>query len=152
MLDKANIQYGSLSRQEITLKDLTFGNASDKEISATHQNLQQDDEANHITIHNLKLARVYRPTIRIFSDISNTSKSIHECVQDDFVCDFWKCNNNETIPASAVCNGTSPSGKSDCSDGSDESDALCKGKSIKRNYILIGLCCHIFFGVVYYGK
>ena len=69
-MDKANIQYGSLSRQEITLKDLTFGNASDKEISATHQNLQQDDEANHITIHNLKLARVYRPTIRIFSDIS----------------------------------------------------------------------------------
>ena len=150
-MDKANIQYGSLSKQEITLKDLT----SDKEILPTYQNLRsqnQDEKANHITFHNLRLARVYRPTIRIVSNLSNTSKSIHECVQDDFVCDFWKCNNNETIPASAVCNGTSPSGKSDCSDGSDESDALCKGKNIKRNYILIGLCCHIFFGVVYYGK
>lgn len=43
-------------------------------------------------------------------------------------------------------------GLSDCSDGSDESDALCKGENIQKSYILIFLACHLAFGVFSYGK
>ena len=95
---------------------------------------------------------LFQKTIKIFADISNNQKLVHKCIEEDFICNFWTCDNNEIIPASAVCNGTNFDGKSDCSDGSDESDTICKGSNIKRNYILIVLACHIGFGVFSYGK
>ena len=103
-MDKVNLQYGSLSEQEIKLTDLTYGDFSDENVFELW-NLDTDQEKRMI-IHDLKLNHVYRPSIKIFEDISDTQRLIHECEKEDFVCDFWTCNNNETIPASAVCNGT----------------------------------------------
>ena len=142
-MDEATIQYGTLSKQQITLQDLTFGN---------HLGEDTFDKRTNTTIHELKLNHVYRPTIKIFADISNNQKLVHKCIEEDFICNFWTCDNNEIIPASAVCNGTNSDGKSDCSDGSDESDIICKGSNIKRNYILIGLVGHLVLGILSYGK
>ena len=109
-MDKANLQYGSLSKQEITLTDLTYGDFGDENVFE-FWNLHENQE-NGMIIHDLKLSHIYRPSIRIFADLSDTSKLIHECEKADFVCDFWTCKNNETIPASAVCNGTDFTGDS----------------------------------------
>ena len=143
LMDEAHLQYGTLSKQQITLQDLTIGS------SLGDDNF---DEKNNTTIHALKLNHVYRPTINIFADVSNSQKLVHKCIEEDFICNFWTCDNNEIIPASAVCNGTNFDGKSDCSDGSDESDIICKGSNIKRNYILIFLVGHLVLGILSYGE
>ena len=143
LMDDAHLQYGTLSKQQITLQDLTIGSSLGDDTF---------DERNNTTIHALRLNHVYRPTIKIFADISNSQKLVHKCIEEDFICNFWTCDNNEIIPANAVCNGTNYDGKSDCSDGSDESNTLCKGTNIQRNYIIIILLCHIGFGVFSYGK
>ena len=103
-MEKANLQFGALSKQEITLKDLTYGEVIDENVFE-FWNLH-NNEKNGMVISDLKLSHVYRPSIRIFADLSNSQKLIHECEEADFRCDFWTCKNNETIPASTVCNGT----------------------------------------------
>ena len=149
-LDVAGLCIGEPKSQKVILQPL-YDPDVDKVKPLTWTSIEIEVMAadrNKTIWKNVTLRRMatYRPKVVIQG---GSHSQDHECVDMDFTTSFWPCKNaSEKIPSIGVCNGTNWNGTSDCSDGSDETRALCQGRHEERDYILAGLSIYQFSGIL----
>ena len=134
-VEKVRVLYGKLDTISLTLVDI-----DDNAGSPDHLEWRDSEALEELqgTIYNLHMGATYRPVIRITSSIKLEKESndptatktyetksnfIHECNQQEFTCEYWKCDDGKNeIEAWKLCDGNS-----DCPDKSDEDSSRCTG-------------------------
>ena len=107
----------------------------------------------------LLLNHNYEPKIRVFFTISekimgytgNTSVHSVECKGTKIYLQEWQClMNKKFIPWNAICNGTDSEGKTDCEDGSDESDLVCHGEWAIKVQVIVTFVGYVILSIIAY--
>ena len=105
-----------------------------------------DDQNNCIcTFHALKMRTSYSLTRIIYETTSLNSDILDprycpEKLDEEY---NWTCDNKETVLFSQLCDS-----KNDCSDGSDEGDALCEGDTLLLRNIGLPLAILLIVNVI----
>ena len=149
--------FENLYRQELKLVPL-----SPKEKTQT---LEWDESMFNGTVSQLKSAtgllmnHAYEPQIHVYFTISEKitgytgNKSLHsvECRGAKIHLKEWQCLQNKTkIPWNAVCNGTDSEGKTDCEDGSDESELVCHGEWAIKVQVIVTFVGYLILSMIAY--
>ena len=79
------------------------------------------------------------------SQFEDKAEDTKACYGSKFTTNYWSCGNStdQKILSTQLCDGFD-----DCNNRADEKPSLCKG--LKSSYVLIGVGCYVFLGIVAY--
>ena len=155
-MDKTNLPYGEIIRQEVQLivdpkKNPRLPWVSFASLSGGRNGKQlffvkwdrHDSYNDSKMITNLPINEEFKVLVRSYGDLGDETYITFDCPLKDLSTNLWYCQNKQTISSDKVCDT-----KEDCYDKSDEDATLCRGSNNKL--IQISKCVNITLLVIGY--